>query len=65
MFDNPIWLNRYTVYMIILAFGPWRIHAERNPYTRRRLVILVAVVTGFWWLIPWLIPVYEPYVGYV
>ncbi|MFQ5642268.1 MAG: FAD-dependent oxidoreductase [Thiogranum sp.] len=64
-FDNPIWLNRYTEYGIILAFGIWRIHAERNPYTRKRLIILVAMVTVFWWLIPWLYPFYEPYVGFL
>jgi glutamate synthase (NADPH/NADH) small chain len=65
LFDNPIWLNRYTEYAIILAFGIWRIAAEKNAYTRRRLTILVAVVTGFWWLIPWLTPFFEPYAGYL
>ncbi len=65
MFESPIWLNRYTEYAIILAFGLWRIRSEQNPYTRKRLIILVSVVTGFWWLIPWLLPVFEPYVGYV
>jgi len=64
-FDNPIWLNRYTEYAIILVFGLWRIVAERNAYTRKRLIILVAMVTLFWWLIPWLYPVYEPYVGFL
>lgn len=65
LFENPIWLNRYTEYALILGFGIWRIAAERNPYTRRRLVILVGMVTVFWWLIPWLAPFYEPYVGYL
>ncbi len=64
-FENPIWLNRYTEYAIILGFGVWRIFAEQNPYTRKRLMILVFVVTVFWWLIPWLYPVYEPYVGFL
>ncbi|MDH5766053.1 MAG: FAD-dependent oxidoreductase, partial [Gammaproteobacteria bacterium] len=64
-FENPIWLNRYTEYAIILAFGIWRITAERNTYTRKRLIILVSVVTAFWWLIPWLSPLYEPYVGFL
>ena len=64
-FDNPIWLNRYTEYAIILLFGIWRIAAERNSYTRRRLIILVTLVTGLWWLIPWLYPVYEPYIGFL
>jgi len=64
-FDNPIWLNRYTEYGIILGFGIWRIVAEKNAYTRKRLIILVAMVTVFWWLVPWLYPVYEPYVGFL
>jgi len=37
LFDNPIWLNRYTEYAIILGFGVWRIVAEQNRYTRFRL----------------------------
>ncbi len=65
LFDNPVRFNRYTEYVIILIFGLWRIRAEHNPYTRRRLIILVCVLTGFWWLIPWLMPMFEPYVGYV
>lgn len=65
LFDNPIWLNRYTEYAIILAFGIWRIRAEENPYTRTRLIVLVAAVTVLWWLIPWLTPFFEPYVGYL
>ncbi|VAX11690.1 Glutamate synthase [NADPH] small chain [hydrothermal vent metagenome] len=65
LFDNPIWLNRYTEYAIILGFGIWRISAEKNTYTRKRLIILVFMVTVFWWLIPWLIPFYEPYVGFL
>lgn len=65
LFDNPVWLNRYTEYGIILGFGIWRIVAEKNVYTRKRLIILVAMVTVFWWLIPWLHPFYEPYVGFL
>ncbi|MDH5612073.1 MAG: FAD-dependent oxidoreductase, partial [Gammaproteobacteria bacterium] len=64
-FDNPIWLNRYTEYGIILGFGLWRIMAEKNAYTRKRLIILVSMVTVFWWLVPWLYPFYEPYVGFL
>jgi len=64
-FDNPIWLNRYTEYGIILGFGVWRIIAEKNTYTRKRLIILVTVVTIFWWLIPWLYPLFEPYIGFL
>ncbi len=62
---SPIWLNRYTEYAIILGFGSWRIMAERNPYTKRRLLVLVTVVCVLWWLIPWLLPFFEPYIGYL
>lgn len=65
LFENPIWLNRYTEYAIILVFGIWRVAAEKNAYTRRRLIILIGVVTGLWWLVPWLYPFFEPYVGYL
>ncbi len=64
-FDNPIWINRYTEYAIILGFGMWRIIAEKNTYTRKRLIILVSMVTLFWWLLPWLYPFTEPYVGFL
>mgnify|MGYP001030629462 CR=1 FL=1 len=64
LFDNPIWLNRYTEYAIILGFGLWRIRSEDNPYTRKRLIVLVGAVTALWWLVPWLVPMFEPYVGY-
>ncbi|MBF0283754.1 MAG: 4Fe-4S dicluster domain-containing protein [Magnetococcales bacterium] len=64
-FDNPLWLNRYTEYVIILAFGVWRITAEKNPYTRRRLMILVGNVAVLWWLIPWAFPFIEPHIGYL
>lgn len=65
LYESPIWLNRYTEYAIILGFGVWRIASEQNAYTRKRLIILVTVVTLFWWLIPWLLPQFEPYIGYV
>ena len=63
-FDSPIWLNRYTEYVFILLFGLWRIWAEKNSYTRKRLIVLVACVTVLWWLIPWLFPFVEPYLGF-
>ena len=65
LWDNPIWLNRYTEYVVILCFGMWRIAAEHNAYTRKRLIVLIAVVTILWWLIPWLHPMFEPYIGYL
>ncbi|MBT3306845.1 MAG: 4Fe-4S binding protein [Alphaproteobacteria bacterium] len=65
LWDNPIWLNRYTEYAIILVFGLWRIRAEHNPYTRKRLIVLVSVVTVLWWMAPWMFPFFEPYLGYL
>lgn len=62
--DNPFWLNRYTEYAVILVFGLWRIRAEINPYTRRRLLILVTAVSVLWWGAPVLAQLAEPYVGY-
>lgn len=64
-FGSPLWLNRYTEYVLIVALGVWRIRAEKNPYTRKRLTVLVANVAVLWWLIPWLFPFIEPYVGYL
>ncbi len=64
-FHSPIWLNRYTEYALIFIFGLWRVTAEKNPYTRQRLIILIANVTLLWWLIPWLLPFIEPYIGYL
>lgn len=62
-FDTPLWLNRYTEYLIILAFGLWRLRAERNAYTRKRLAVLIGVVTLLWWLLPWGLRIAEPHLG--
>ncbi len=62
-FDNPVWLNHYTEYLIIIGFGTWRIFAERNIYTRKRLIVLTSCVAALWWLIPWAMPFTEPYFG--
>ena len=64
LFNSPIWLNRYTEYVIILGFGLWRIISEKNPYTKKRLIVLVTCVTVLWLFIPWFFPFYEPYLGY-
>jgi len=62
-FDNPVWLNHFTEYLIIVIFGLWRIFAERNSYTRKRLIALVSCVAVLWWLIPWALPFSEPHFG--
>ncbi|MBF0144900.1 MAG: 4Fe-4S binding protein [Magnetococcales bacterium] len=65
LFDTPLWLNRYTEQMIILVFGIWRISAEKNPHNRKRLAMIVANITVLWWMLPWLFPFVEPYIGYL
>jgi glutamate synthase (NADPH/NADH) small chain len=62
-FDNPVWLSHHTEYLIILGFGLWRIAAERNIYTKKRLIVLVSCVAVLWWLIPWALPFSEPFWG--
>ena len=45
------------------VFGVWRALAERNPYTRKRLVFLIGAVAVFWRIIPDYLRLPEPYVG--
>jgi len=59
----PLWMSHWTEYAVILAFGIWRIWAERNPYTRKRLAFLTGAVALFWWIIPDYLRLPEPYVG--
>jgi len=61
--EAPLWLSHWTEYAVILVFGVWRVLAERNPYTRKRLAFLISAVAVFWWIIPdyWRLP--EPYLG--
>jgi len=61
--DAPLWLSRWTEYAVILVFGVWRVLAERNSYTRKRLVFLISAVAVFWWIIPDYLRLPEPYVG--
>jgi glutamate synthase (NADPH/NADH) small chain len=61
--EAPLWLSHWTEYAVILAFGVWRTLAERNPYTRKRLVFLISAVAVFWWIIPDYLRLPEPYIG--
>ncbi len=61
--EAPLWLSHWTEYVVILAFGVWRILAEQNPYTRKRLGFLVFAVAVFWWYIPDFLRLPEPYIG--
>lgn len=59
----PLWLSHWTEYAVILVFGVWRVLAERNPYTRKRLIFLITAVAVFWWIIPDYLRLPEPYIG--
>jgi len=59
----PLWLSHWTEYAVILVFGVSRVLAEKNPYTRKRLVFLISAVAVFWWIIPDYLRLPEPYIG--
>lgn len=59
----PFWLSHWTEYIIIVLFGVWRTIAEKNPYTRKRLAVLTAMVGILWWLVPSYLRIPEPYIG--
>lgn len=59
----PFWLSHWTEYFLIVLFGAWRVVAEKNPYTRRRLMVLTGSVGLLWWLIPAYLKIPEPYLG--
>jgi len=61
--EAPLWLSHWTEYAVILVFGVWRILAERNSYTRKRLAFLISAVAVFWWIIPDYLRLPEPYIG--
>lgn len=48
----PFWLSRWTEYFIIVIFGAWRVFAEKNLYTKRRIAVLTIIVGLCWWIIP-------------
>ena len=59
----PFWFSQWTEYLVIALFGVWRVIAERNSYTRKRLAFLVAAVAVLWWIVPVSLRIPEPYVG--
>ncbi|MBF0480396.1 MAG: 4Fe-4S binding protein [Desulfovibrionaceae bacterium] len=59
----PVWFSQASEYLVIAVFGVWRVIAERDAYTRRRLVFLVAAVMAFWWATPAYLRLPEPYIG--
>ncbi len=59
----PFWFSQWSEYLVIGVFGVWRVMAERNSYTRKRLAFLVAAVVVLWWAVPVTLRLPEPYVG--
>jgi polyferredoxin len=61
---GSIFLSHYSEYMAIGVFGLYRVAVETNPYTRKRIAVLTAMVVGFWGLLPYLFSLAEPALGY-
>lgn len=61
--QSPVWFSQWSEYLIITVFGVWRVLAERNPYTRKRLAFLTAAVAVLWWAFPAFVRLPEPYIG--
>ncbi|MGD9041136.1 MAG: 4Fe-4S binding protein, partial [Desulfobacteraceae bacterium] len=69
---NEVWLHwtthlllsHYSEYTVIGIFGVYRVAVERNPYTKKRIAVLTAMVLGFWALLPYLFALREPALGY-
>jgi ferredoxin len=62
--SNSILLSHYSEYIAIGIFGTYRVIVEKNPYTRKRIATLTAMVIGFWGLLPYLFALGEPALGY-
>jgi glutamate synthase (NADPH/NADH) small chain len=61
---NSVLLSHYSEYIAIVIFGVYRVAVEKNPYTKKRLAVLTAMVLGFWALLPYLLALREPALGY-
>jgi len=61
---NTILLSHYSEYIAIGVFGVYRVAVEKNPYTKKRIAVLTAMVVGFWGLFPYLFSLTEPSWGY-
>lgn len=46
------WFSSYSERIAIVVFGIARILAEKNPYTRKRLIFLVSAVGSLWLVLP-------------
>jgi polyferredoxin len=61
--SSPL-LSHYSEYFAIGIFGTYRVVVEKNPYTKKRIAVLTAMVLGFWALLPYLFALTEPAIGY-
>jgi len=59
-----VFLSHYSEYIAIGIFGIYRVSVEKNPYTKKRVAVLTAMVLGFWALLPYLFALSEPALGY-
>jgi polyferredoxin len=62
--SNSVLLSHYSEYIAIGIFGTYRVIVEENPYTRKRIAVLTAMVMGFWGFLPYLFALGEPALGY-
>jgi glutamate synthase (NADPH/NADH) small chain len=62
--SGSVLLSHYSEYIAIGVFGVYRVMVEKNPYTRKRIAVLTAMVLGFWALLPYLFALREPAFGY-
>jgi len=61
--SSPL-LSHYSEYIAIGIFGIYRVVVEKNPYTKKRIAVLTAMVIGFWALLPYFFALTEPALGY-
>jgi glutamate synthase (NADPH) small chain len=61
---DSIFLSHYSEYLAIGVFGVYRVAVEKNPYTKKRIAVLTAMVVGFWGLVPYLFSLAEPALGF-
>ncbi len=62
--SSSILLSHYSEYIAIGIFGVYRVIVEKNPYTKKRIAVLTAMVLGFWAFLPYLFSLKEPAFGY-
>jgi polyferredoxin len=61
---DSVLLSHYSEYIAIGIFGIYRVAVEKNPYTKKRIAVLTAMVLGFWAILPYLFALTEPSLGY-